>query len=69
MELYKPEKKGMKLNNNKPSLFEKIPSEILLIIIQYLTNKLLIAWNGGNKRFYETSIQKIMETTKFQIIW
>ena len=49
----------VKLNNDEPTLFEKIPSEILSIIVQYLTKKSLIAWNGVNKRFYESSIQKL----------
>ena len=51
--------KEVKLDNDEPTLFEKLPFEILSIIIQYLTKKSLIAWNGANKRFYESSIQKL----------
>ena len=54
-----PNEKEVKLDNDGPTLFEKIPFEILWIIVQYLTKKSLIAWNGVNKRFYESSIQKL----------
>ena len=55
---HKYEKK-VKLNNDQPILFDKIPFEILSIMVQYLTKKSLIAWNGVNKRFYESSVQKL----------
>ena len=55
---HKYEKK-VKLNNDQPTLFDKIPFEILSIMVQYLTKKSLIAWNGVNKRFYESSVQKL----------
>ena len=60
--VHKYEKKAkLKISDNddRPALFDKIPSEILLIMVQYLTKKSLIAWNGVNRRFYESSVQKL----------
>ena len=46
-------------DGNCLAMFDKIPFEILLLMVQYLPKTSLIAWNRVNKRFYDSSIQKL----------
>ena len=45
--------------DESPSMFDKIPIEILELMVEYLPKKSLIAWNRVNKRFYESSVEKL----------
>ena len=45
--------------DKSPSMFDKIPIEILELMVEYLPKKSLIAWNRVNQRFYESSIEKL----------
>ena len=46
-------------NDGCLAVFDKIPFEILLLMVQYLPKTSLIAWNRVNKRFYDSSVQRL----------